>query len=57
MGYLALNSISVDFRANPKRILIEENIGKNLDLSWLKKHYLSKRNLSGIDLYELKPNF
>ena len=57
MGYLALNSINIDFSVKPKNILIEENVGKDLDLFWLKKNYIKKRNLSGIDLYELKPNF
>ena len=56
MGYLALNSINIDFSVKPKNILIEEDVGKDLDLLWLKNNYISKRNLSGIDLYELKIN-
>ena len=56
MGYLALNSINIEFSEKPKNILIEENIGKDLDLFWLRKNYIYKKNLSGIDLYELKPN-
>ena len=56
MGFIALNSININFNAKPKIILIEEDLGKNLDLFWLKNNYIFKRNISGIYLYKLKPN-
>ena len=52
-----LNTINIDFSLKPKNILIEEDVGKDLDLLWLKNNYISKRNLSGIDLYKLKTNY
>ena len=54
MGYLSLNSINIDFSEKPNHILIEENIGKDLDLFWFKKTIFIKK-ISGIDLYKLKP--
>ena len=43
MGYLAQNTINIDFSVKPKNILIEEDVGKDLDLLWLKNNYISKK--------------
>ena len=52
LGYECLDGMDVDAVAVPRVIMIEEDYGKDLELTWLRKNYREVKTLTGIMRYE-----
>jgi len=51
-GFLALNTIKINFKHKPSIIFIEEEFDQKLELNWLKMNYELNVNASGIYVFK-----